>query len=95
MKMIYGALDIRQRLGVSEARLMDMIFRENFPAVRNEDNVFEISESDLKKYVSNEKEPVPSPRKLPQEKAEAKTEADTVVEKKPEAKKRRGRPSTK
>jgi hypothetical protein len=94
MKMITGSLPISQRLGVSESTFMDMVFRERFPAVRNEDGVFEISETDLKKYVSNEKDPVASPR-IPPEKVKAKDEADAQVEEKTETKKRRGRPSTK
>jgi len=50
-KMLVGTDDIRQALGgISESSLMDHIFRDQLPAVRNQDNVFEISRVDLEKW---------------------------------------------
>jgi len=49
-KMIEGTLAIRNRLGVSEATLMDMINFQDLPAEKNKEGVFCISEADLEKW---------------------------------------------
>ena len=49
--MLIGTDKIRQALGgISESSLMDHIFRDEMPAKRNADNVFEISRADLDKW---------------------------------------------
>ena len=48
---LVGTEQIRQALGgISESSLMDHIFRDEMPAKRNTDNVFEISRVDLEKW---------------------------------------------
>ena len=50
-EILVGTDKIRQALGgISEATLMDYIFREKLPAKRNVENVFEVSRADLEKW---------------------------------------------
>lgn len=50
-KILVGTEKIRQALGgIAESTLMDYIFREELPAKRNADNVFEVSRTDLEKW---------------------------------------------
>jgi len=49
-KMLVGALEITQRMGVSEASFIDLIQQKGLPAKKNDANVYEISVADLEKW---------------------------------------------
>jgi len=49
-KMLTGALEITQRMGVSESSFIDLINQKGLPAKKNDENVFEISVADLEKW---------------------------------------------
>jgi len=72
-KLLEGSIEIRNKLGVSEATFMDLVHNHELPVVKNDAGVYEVAEKDLedwdkKRGRSVDFYRVPEPEKKPEKK---------------------------